>query len=808
MLSTIHELRQAVRSLRRRPAFAATVVLTLALGLGTTTALFTLVRGVLLRPLPFPHPERVVRLLGYRLGEGDGYTTVSYPNFLDWRRQSRSLAAAAAYDEWQPFLLGEDGAERLAGASVNAPFFDVLAVRPAAGRFFLAAEDPPGSARAVVLSYGLWQRRFGGDRGVVGRTVALSGTDYEVVGVAPAALEDPGLSGAGFPTPEVWRVSPAYFGSGSSRDGFAFTAIARLRAGGTAEVAQGELDGIMAGLRRTYPEADSQRGMRIVPLQAEMVAPVRPVLLALLAATVLLLLVASANVASLLLTRSLARRAELALRLTLGAGRAGVLRAMMLESTLLAFAGGAVGLVLARLGVRGLLALAGSDLPRAAQVGVDGGVVLFAAAATLAVGLLVGLVPALRVADADPGLALRRDAVRQTADAPTVRLRSSMLAAEMGLSIVLLVGAGLMLRSLFALRATDPGFRPQGVLAVDVEPPYPKYRDDPVVLALWDRVLARVSALPGVVAVGAVDILPMSGDYNSIGFTVVGRPAPAAGQGPSVETRVVTPGYFAAAGIGLRRGRLLRAADRTLPVGVVDEAMARRFFPGEDPIGHRLTLRQQDWEIVGLVGNVRQLTLAEPPQPTLYLPRAEAQPFASAGGTLLLRSDRDPAALAAAASLAVRELDPDLVIADARPLARVVAASAARARLQAVLLAAFAALALVLGCVGVYGLVNGSVLARRRELAIRGALGAERRRLLRLVLGRGLLPVAVGGVAGVLAALAASRLLAGLLYGVRPADPWTFVAAPALLAAVALLAAWLPARRAASTDPVRVLREE
>ncbi len=810
MRNTFDELRHTLRSLRRRPGFAAVVIATLAIGLGATAAIYTLVRGVLLQPLPYPQPERIVRLLGTRLSVDEGYDTVSYPNVDDWRRQARSFSAVSAYDEWQPFLLGGGEAERVSGASVDAPFFDVLGIQPRLGRFFRADEATPGSSHAVVLSHGLWQRRFGSDETIVGRQLTFSGRSYEVVGVAPAGLEDPALSGPDFAAPELWRVAPEYFAKGSSRDGFAFTALARLRPGTSVETAQAELDRVMASLRAQYPDANADRGVRVVPLQQQIVARAQPALLALLAGTALLLLVAGANVASLMVARALDRRYEVAVRQALGAGTGRVVRQALVESLLLAAAGGVLGLLLANAAIGALLRLAGPELPRAAQVRLDSGVALAAVALSLLVGALVGWLPALRMSATDPGAALAKAGARHSADPGTARLRRGLLAVQVALSLVLLVGAGLMLRTLLALRATDPGFRPAGVLALKVEPPYPEYQDEAQVLALWGRMQERLAALPGVEAVGGIDLLPMIGDFNGMGFTVEGRPPLPPAQEPSVETRVVTPGYFPAAGIRLLRGRLLTPADAAgAHVALVDEAMARQHFRGEDPIGRRIRMFDDtSWEVVGVVGAVRQFALAEPPGATFYLPRAQAQSFADSGGWLLLRGPSDPAALAAAARQALREIDPDLVVADVRPLSRVVAATAARARLQAALLAAFAAMALLLAAVGVYGLVAASVTARGRELAIRSALGARRHRLVGRVVGEGLLPVAAGALCGLLAAAALTRGLAASLYGVAAADPWTFAAAPLLLAAVAAAAAWLPARRAAGGDPVRVLREE
>jgi putative ABC transport system permease protein len=800
------ELRQTLRALRRRPSYAILAIATLALGLGATTTLFAVVHGVLLSPLPYPDAERIVRVLGAKDGEPDDYQTISYPNFADFREQTRSFASLAAYDEWRLTYTGSGAAEKLSGASVNAAFFDVLGVDPVVGRFFTAAEDPPGTTRAVVLSHGLWVRRFGADRDVIGRTMTLNGIVYEVVGVAPASLEDPVLSGKAFGVPELWRVSPRYFAEGSSRDGFAFTAVGRLRPGVPLAAAQAELAGIMAGLRSAYPEDNLGRRMRLVPLQENIVAAARPALVALLGATVLLLLISSANVANLMLARSLLRRREVALRAALGASRPRLLRLLVLEGVVLGVAGGGLGLLLALAGTRLVLTLGGEALPRAASVGIDVRVSSFAAVASLAVGMLVGLLPALRTAAGDLGYTLRRETAGSGTDRGAVRVRTALVAAEVALSVVLVVGAGLLLRTLAALLAIDPGFRPAGVLAVAVTPPLGEYDEEAEVVALWQRMEARLAALPGVVAVGAVDILPMSGDFNGMSFTIEGAPPPAPGEEPSVETRLASAGFFSAAGIPVVRGRALTHADREAAVAVVDEEMARRHFPGEDPIGKRLTVFQTPWVVVGVVGSVRQFALADPAEGTLYLSLPRAVQFRGADGNLLIRTAGEAAALAPAVRAALREVEPDLAL-EARPLPGVVAATAGRSRLQAVLLAVFATLAALLGSIGIYGVVAAAVAARRRELGIRSALGATRRRLLRLVMGQGMAPVATGLLFGLAGAWTASRLVARFLYGVTPGDPLTYSCAVGLLVSVAAFACWLPARRASRIDPAESLRQ-
>jgi putative ABC transport system permease protein len=815
MLDTLRQdLRFAFRQLGRSPGFALIAIVTLALGIGATTAVFSVVDQLLLRPLGYPAPDRIVRLLDVE--EGDDTGTISSPDYHDWMAQSSSFESGSLYDEYAPTLTVNGTARKLSAASVNASYFAVLGVKPAVGRFFLPAEDEGGSSR-VVLSWGLWHDAFGADPDVVGRVIDLSGYPYTIVGVAPS-MEDPGLSGVGEEAPQLWRSTPHYFGS-NGRSGRSFTAIARLKPGVTIAQARSELATIQARLARQYPREDAGHSVTVVSLKDDLVGSVRPMMWMLLGAVGLVLLITCANVANLLLFRASGRSREIAVRSALGASRGRVVRQLMVENLLLAALGTAAGVVLAGAITRGLVALAAGQIPRIAAVGLDPRMLAFAAAAGGLAVLLFGLLPARRAARVDLRSTLAEGGRGTTGGGGG--LRSAALGAQVAMAVVVMLGAGILGRSLLRLRSVDPGIAADQALVLRIAPPSRPY--DPstdagevATLGLYRRIQDRLATLPGVRAVGMTDLLPMSGSFDGNGFRIEGRPAPAPGHDLSAETRAVSPGYFEAMEIPLVEGRrILRSDDRdetSENVLVVNQAFAHRFFPDGHVVGARLRMfgpSNPPARIVGVVGDVTQFSLDRAPGPVIYVPQPQAPDYQQGEPWIVLRSSGgNPVALASAARAAIHEIEPHTPIYGVRPMKAVVSATLARPRFRSVLLVAFAFLAFLLAAVGVYGVVAYSVSRRLPELGIRVALGADTRDILGFVVGRGLRPVLIGAGLGLLAGLGALRLLSGLVYGVSTLDPVTFVAVPLLLIGAATLAAWLPARRASRVDPMTVLRAE
>lgn len=816
------ELRPTLRRLGRQPGFTVVALLTLAVGIGLNTALFSTVQGVLLEPLPYDDPDRVVRLLGthQRLGVDRG--TLSYPNFADVRErlaeeapaESRVFEAMSAYDEWTPSLTGQGGPERLNAAAVNASFFDVLGVEPAVGRFFRPGEDEPGDTRLVVLSHGFWQSRFAGDPEVTGKTLRLDGALYEIVGVTRSDFEDPRLSGASFGRPVLWAVRTDFPRGEDFRSGRSFTAIARLAPGVSTERAQGEVDAVMASLEESFPEHNAERRMLLRPLKEDMVAPLRPALLTLLAATGLVLLIACANLANLFLARTAGRGREVAVRAALGASRSRLVGQLLTESLLLSLAGGAAGLVLAFWATDLLTALGGSGLTRVEHIGVSLPVLGFTCGISVLTGAVSGLLPALRGAGTPPHRALAAGGGRTATEGrESRRLRGTLVAAQVALAAVLLVGAGLLVKSLWGLTRVDPGIETEGVLTFGIHVSPERWPEPEDLTRFYDRLETELTALPGVETVGAVQILPLSGSFNGMRFTLSDRPEPAAGAGWSAETRATTPGFFRALGIPVLRGRGLSARDSAdaAPVAVINRTFAERFWPDGDPLGHRVRIGDAEWKIVGVVGDVHQFGLDLAPEASLYLPHPQAhQTWMRRRATVVVRAARvsEVLDLVPAIRRTAAELDDAMPLTDVRPMEQVVASTLAAPRFRTWLFGSFALVALLLGALGIYGVVSYTVAQRTHEVGIRMTLGARVSQILEMLLRQGMVPVLAGLAVGVLAALALGGVLSRFLYGVTPRDPWVLSAGPLLLLLVGLLACWLPARRAARVQPVVALRAE
>ncbi|MCA1815291.1 MAG: ABC transporter permease [Acidobacteria bacterium] len=802
MGNLLQDVRYALRLLFRRPAFTAVAVATLALGVGATTAIFSVVNAVLLKPLPYPQAERLVQVWETNPKRGWTRDTISPQNFADWQAQNNSFDAITAY-EYESFIATGGGEpERLVGILASSSFFDVMGVKPARGRTFQAGEDRQGAGRVVVLSDRLWRRRFGGRADALGQAVTLNGESYTVVGVMP-----PDFS---FPTQRIDLWSPSVDLARPRGDHFMFAA-ARLKPGVTIKQAQEDVDAVARRLGEQYPDSNANSGVALVSLHEETVGKVRPALLVLLGAVALMLLIACVNVANLLLARATARQKELAVRAALGASRLRLARQLLTESLLLALVGGGAGLLLSVWGVALLVKASAGSIPRAAEIGVDARAFLFALAASALTGLLFGLAPALNFSAPDLNRSLK-EGTKAAGSPRQSRAQSFLVATEIALALVLLVGAGLLLKSYARLLRVDPGFDAEQVLTARLDLPEAKYPDQDRQLEFARQAVGRIRALPGVESAGAVSDLPFSGSRSARSFEIEGRPTGENTMTPSADYRRATPDYFRAIGIRLVRGRAFTEGDRqgAPPVAVVNETFARRFFPGEEVLGKRVIYgdgkgKKITREIVGVVADVVHDDLTGERAPEVYVPFAQhpqGEMFFAA------RSAGDPLALTTALRRAVLDVDRDVPVYSVMTMRQRLDVSVAPQRFNALLLAVFAAVAVLLAGVGVFGVMSYAVAQRTHEIGIRMALGAQRRDIRRLVLSRAMRVTLVGVACGLAAALALTRLMTKLLFGVRAADPAIYFAVPAVLAAVALLACYVPARRATRVDPLVALRDE
>jgi putative ABC transport system permease protein len=796
------DLRYAVRVLLRAPSFTLAVIAVLALGIGANTAIFSIVNTVLLRPLPFEAPNRLVRL--FHIPPQDTFPgmptfSVSPANFYDWQQQAQLFDGMAIYRFRQFVLTGGPAADEIVAAAVGAGFFELLGETPALGRVFLPEEDTPGQHRVVILSDGFWKRQFGAARDVVGQTLRLDGEPYTVVGVMPAHLS---ISAWAATAQDLW-VPLAYTGDERGvRENHNAQVIARLREGVTVEQAQAELAAISTRLEEAYPKDNAGWGATAIPLDEVIVGDTRASLIVLLAAVALVLLIACANVGNLLFARALARRKEIAIRSALGAGRGRVFQQLLAESLVLAAAGGFAGLMLSHLALDAASTLLADQLPRADEIAIDMRVVLFAIGASIVTGILAGALPAQRALRADLNEALKEGGRNDAAVG--VRTRRLLIVCEVGLSVVLLAGAAVTIQSLLALRNTDAGFNPREVLTFRVSLPETRYDTPARILTFFGTALDRIRALPGVQAAGGIDDLPILGGSQQP-IVLEGRAELLPKDQPTVAVRKITRGYLEAMQIPIVRGRDI--ADGDSEVMLVSQSAARLLWAEGDPIGRRVMLPLQSRTVyktvIGIVGDVKQGALSEPTSPSVY----EFTRAHSWGGlTIVMRTTVPPMSLAASATDVIRGIDPEQPVEDIQTLRAILDETLAGERFSALLLGLFATVALTLASVGIYSVLSYIVRGRRREIGIRCALGARTGNVVRLVVVEGMTPALIGIVVGVAAALWTGRVLETMAFGVSPRDPLTLTAIAAGLALVALVATLVPAYRASRVDPLIVLR--
>jgi putative ABC transport system permease protein len=813
MQTLFHDLRYGARMLFKQPGFTLITVLMLGLGIGANTAIFSTVNAVLLRPLPYPEPECLFKInrvdtKAPRLG-----AATSPLNFLDWRSRNRTFAFLAGYNTSNSsFNLsggfsgsGPAEPERINGARVSDTLFVALGVQPLLGRNFQPEEDRKGGPQAVIISHPLWARRFGANPNVLGQTQLLDGQPYTIVGVMP--------QGFAFPSAETALWVP--FGAGyenGGRGNFFVEVIGRLKPGVTRQQAQADMQAVAAGLEREYPAENADSSVMITPLREQVTGKARPMLLILFGAVGFVLLITCANVAGLQLARASARKKEIAVRRALGAGGFRIVRQLLSESVLLAGLGGAVGLLFAQWGARALVALRPDDLPRTGEIGFDLRVLGFALAVTVLTGLLFGLAPALSAARLNLNEALKEGG--RSGGSEGAGLRHVLVVAEIALALVLLIGAGLLMRSFARLLDVNPGFQTKNILTFDVALPWPAYSGAQAE-QFFQQALDRLAALPGAQSVGATTALPMSGTNNSRYFTIEGRAENTPHDYTIANHRQISPRYLETLGVPLVSGRALTAADfdGTTPVAVINQAFAHAFFPGQNPLGKRIKMGEtaespSPWmTIVGVVGDVRHISLEADGKPELYRPFTHNRDT-ERRMTFAVRTTQPPETLTAAARAQIRALDRDQPIANVRTLEQLLDRSFARRRFSLLLLGIFAATALALAGLGIYGLLSYTVAQNTREIGIRMALGARGPDVLKLVVGQGMALTGVGVLIGVVASFALTRVMTNLLFGVNATDPWTFGAIALLLSAIAFVACWIPARRATKIDPMIALQCE
>jgi putative ABC transport system permease protein len=805
MINVLSDVKHGLRVLLRTPLFTICTIAALAIGIGATTALFSVVHTLLVRPLPYKDADALVVIWEHNLPRNRPRNVISPANFMQWRERSRSFDAMAAFTQNRVTLTGSGEPQELATLAVTANIFDMLGVGPIAGRGFTAGEDRDSAARVMVLSHAAWQRQFGGDTTAIGRQVAINGESVTIVGVMPKDFEIFGLPA------DVYM--PIRFTLASQRpSGRSLIGLGRMKPGATRDQAQAEMEGVMGSLVQEWPDFNTGWTINLVPLREQLVGDVRLAVLVLFGAVGAVLLIACGNIGSLMLTRASGRRRELAIRAAIGAGTGRLLTQLICESLMLSVAGGALGILLATSLLGGLTTWVGSRLPipLLSQVSIDPTVMAFAAIVTVLTTLVCGLAPAIGATGGSLVSALRDGAPSVSGSRRSGLIRQSFVSAEIALALTVLCGAGLLARSLLQLQSVDPGFTADSALSLRVTLPSRTYGDWTTQHAFYTRVIDGLRALPGVDTVGGTSFLPLAGAGPGTSFWRADAPQPPPNERPVVDARPVTPAYFDAMKIPLLSGRDVREDDTPDkdPVAVINATFARQIYPGDNPIGRTFILNlgnSKPHEIIGVVGDVKLSTVEGEIRPTAYL---SSRQYAFGLMTFVVRTSDDPGRLGPAAVRVIHEIDPLLPVSAVRPLDEVFAESIARPRLTAAAMSVFAGAAMLLAALGVYGIVAYSVSQRSREFGIRVALGAKPSQIIGMVVGQNLRVVAIGLALGLAAAIPATRLLRGLLYQVGPNDPTTFVSIGAMLAVVAIVASYLPARRGTRVDPVVTLKAE
>jgi predicted permease len=809
----IQDLRYGLRSLRRAPSFSMVAVLTLGLGIGANTAIFSMVNAILLRQLPFKNPEQLVAVDSKRTDPGKHPFTI--PDFIDYRNQNQTLEQIAAFATWSASMTGSGEAERVQGMRISANAFQLLGVDALVGRALMPEDDTPGRQNVVVLSHGLWQRRFGADPRLVGQTLVLNGNSYTIVGVlAPQfifPIREAELAVPLAPDADPWR---------SARTSTNFLrAIARLKPGIAPAQAEADLTSIAGRLRQQYPAANENKlGVTLTPLNDVVVGNYRHALWMLLGAVGLVLLIASINLASLSLARASTRHREMAIRTAHGATRWRLIRQMTTESLLLAISGGLIGLLLAWWGINFLLALSPEGMPRLSEVGLDARVLFFTLAVSLLAGSIFGILPAVKASKVNLNEELKSGGRSGNDGTGRNRVRSALVVTEIAISLVLLLSASLLIKSFSRLQEALPGFESENLLAVRLSLPRTRYANRDDLVSFYNQLLPQLEGLPGVSAVGAVSALPLSGTRASIELTIEGRPSPR-NEVWVTDYSIASTAYFRSMKIPLLGGREFSEQDnaRTTPVAIISETLARRFWPDGNPVGARLSIDDNNQgprgvEIVGVVGDVKHLSMEDEPTPHVYLPLRQIHEDGVVWMTnnqyWLIRSSVNPLNLASAVQREISKVDPEVPASNIKTMEQYLSASVSPRRFNLWLLTVFAAAALVLATVGIYGVMSYSVAQRTREIGVRMALGAQRSDILRLVVGHGMLLAVAGLAAGLAGALALSRLMGGLLYQVSTTDPATYIVLTFFLLLVTLAACLVPARRATKVDPMVALRYE